>query len=566
MLSSQLIPDYVFRIIDLIPIPAFIKNREGIFLHCNKAFVEYTQISESHIIGKSTHEIMPQELAVIYTEMDRKTLELKNVQIYEAPLQKSDGRRVETAFFKTALTASGGEVLGIACVMTNIAQHKLTEEILDRYELILNHTRDSILIIDPATGAILESNASAANTYGYTRSELKQIKVYDLRQQAEEPAIKQQLSTALASGLLFETTHKRKDNTTFPVQVSSSGTKIGGKTVLVSIIRNITDWTELRDELKVSNDHLKQKNLEIEKTLHNLKLTQASLIQQEKLAGIGQLAAGVAHEINNPLGYVCSNIDTLKKYVSTMKEIIYRYQQLHQTAATDSVAIRQNLSEVAALEKQLKLNFIAKDIDELINESADGLQRMSDIVKGLRVFSRIDLQGSSEQYSLNDGLDTTLLVARNEIKYVANVQNQYDADLPLVEATGNQINQVLLNIIMNAVHAINAKNPTGILGTIQISTYHDDNWVYCKISDDGIGIPKDHLNKLFEPFFTTKPVGQGTGLGLSISYDIIVNKHFGTIEVDSEVGKGTTIIIKLPVISPDIGNTLPGLLSCSKEV
>jgi signal transduction histidine kinase len=193
----------------------------------------------------------------------------------------------------------------------------------------------------------------------------------------------------------------------------------------------------------------------------------------------------------------------------------------------------------------MKIDFILDDVEELIEESTEGLQRITDIVQNLRDFSRIDQAEDFGDYDLNSGIEATLVVAKNAIKYDCNIQTDF-SEVPMIFCNSGQVNQVFLNILVNAAQAIGTVERDD-RGTIAIKTYATETDVVCEISDDGPGIPDDKVSKIFDPFFTTKPVGKGTGLGLSVSYDIIVNKHKGQLLVDSTVGEGTTFKIVLPI-------------------
>ena len=281
-------------------------------------------------------------------------------------------------------------------------------------------------------------------------------------------------------------------------------------------------------------------------TLKKLKQLQTQLINQEKLAGIGQLAAGVAHEINTPLGYVSSNIETLKNYIMNYRTMldIYRnfYKEVCKLYPDQSIP---EMSTVYNTESKINIDFINSDITDLFIDVSDGLERISKIVMGLRTFSRVDQQNEFEEYDLNNGIQNTLLVANNEIKYHAKVE-LFLGDIPNIYANGGQINQVLLNIIINAVHATKSKEDINS-SLITVRTYSDEHYASCEIEDNGTGIPENIVGRIFDPFYTTKPVGQGTGLGLSIAYDIIVNKHKGELLVDSKPDAGSKFTVRLPV-------------------
>lgn len=272
---------------------------------------------------------------------------------------------------------------------------------------------------------------------------------------------------------------------------------------------------------------IKRMTTELNAAYEQLKQTHMQLLQQEKLASIGQLAAGVAHEINNPMGFITSNLSTMKKYADRLSQYIDRCDEM----------LRNN-QELSQLRRALKIDHVLDDIPKLLAESTDGAERVRTIVQNLKSFSRVD-QSEILMANLNDCLESTLTIAWNELKYTCTVEREYDPELPPIPCHPQQLNQVFLNLLVNAAHAIEKS------GVISVRTWHDDDRVHVSVSDTGKGIPPEIINRIFEPFFTTKEPGKGTGLGLSISYDI-VTKHGGTIEVESTPGVGTTFTIHLP--------------------
>lgn len=303
----------------------------------------------------------------------------------------------------------------------------------------------------------------------------------------------------------------------------------------VEVVGSLTDITER----KMMEDALQRKGQEQRALIDKLQETQAQLLQSEKMASIGQLAAGIAHEINNPVGFVNSNMGALRNYVETLFGVITGYDRIFSTLAANQDAAMS----VAKLKKQADLEFLQEDVVQLVKESMDGLTRVKDIVQALKDFSHV---GETDwQFSdLHQGLESTLNIANNEFKYKASVVREY-GEMPQVKCLVSQLNQVFMNLIVNASHAIKEA------GVITIRTGCADEWVWIEIGDNGEGIPAENLTRIFEPFFTTKPVGKGTGLGLSLSYNIIA-KHNGRIEVASEVGKGTRFTIHLPVNAQSI--------------
>ena len=275
---------------------------------------------------------------------------------------------------------------------------------------------------------------------------------------------------------------------------------------------------------------VQEARLEQRRLLEKVQQAQRHLVQSEKLAGIGQLAAGVAHEINTPIGYVFSNLRSLAGYVHDLLRIV------------DAVDVAGDLEEIRRLKQTLDYDFIRGDVEDLIAESEEGVERVKNIILALQDFSRTD-SGEFALADLHRGIDTTINVAANELKYKAQVIKEY-GELPRVECNISRINQVILNLLMNAAQAIPEQ---GVI-TIRTGTAGPEAWF--EVEDTGLGMSPEEVDKLFEPFFTTKPVGEGTGLGLALSYGI-VRRHHGRIEARSEAGKGSCFRVTLPIVHPE---------------
>ena len=295
----------------------------------------------------------------------------------------------------------------------------------------------------------------------------------------------------------------------------------------------------LEEKIARRTQALSEKNELLEQSNKELKETQQQLFQAEKMASVGQLAAGVAHEINNPVGFVSSNLNTLTDYLSMFQILMTLVKKLQPDA--DIEAQKALITEIHQFYAQHDFDFISEDVTPLIEESVEGLTRVSEIVKGLKVFSRID-SDEKQWFDLNHCLNTTLTMVNNKLKYICKVEKQF-ADLPRVYFNVGKLTQVFTNLLINAGQAIEA---TGKQGVITVHTYLQGKQVIVDITDTGCGISEENLEKLFNPFFTTKPEGQGTGLGLSITYGII-QEHGGSIEVTSKEGEGSRFIITLPV-------------------
>jgi len=282
-------------------------------------------------------------------------------------------------------------------------------------------------------------------------------------------------------------------------------------------------------------DISKRKEMEQEKSDLLIQLTQT-----DKLASIGQLAAGVAHEINNPVGYVTSNLNSLKEYLSDIRKLIELDQTLIKRLDKSTLpeALAKMTEKIHEYAREIDLDFLQEDMDELIKDCSDGLDRIKKIVIDLKDFAHPGKK-DIEPVDINACIETTLNVVANELKYKTTVHKDLRA-LPLIKGIPQQLNQVFLNILVNAAQAIEKK------GEIRIKTWQKNNDVLLTISDTGCGIDPENISKIFDPFFTTKEVGKGTGLGMNIAYNII-QQHGGSIAVESEKGKGTTFTVSLPV-------------------
>lgn len=292
--------------------------------------------------------------------------------------------------------------------------------------------------------------------------------------------------------------------------------------------------------------NLQRQGEELQKALHDLQLSQTRLLQAQKLESVGQLAAGIAHEINTPTQYISSNLDFLadafadvKRLVDTLKGLL---QQIHkETPITEPCAMVENLL------KELDWKYLETEIPTAIDQSREGVKRVTTIVCAMKDFSHPG-SGEKDFYDLNKILETTITFTSNEWKYCAEIVTDLEGDLPKVFCLSDEIGQVFLNILINATHAIAGKNmANNVKGRITVSTRHIQDHVEICIEDTGIGIPENIRERVFDPFFTTKEVGKGTGQGLAIAHDVIENKHNGTLRLTSVVGVGTIFTIQLPI-------------------
>ncbi|MEE9515148.1 MAG: ATP-binding protein [Candidatus Brocadiales bacterium] len=292
--------------------------------------------------------------------------------------------------------------------------------------------------------------------------------------------------------------------------------------------------TNLEEKVRERTVALHKSHQDLEKAYKELQGAQAQLVQSEKMASLGQLVAGIAHELNNPVSFIYGNMDHLEEYINNIKEILSGFRDLKSVSPEEK-------KQMDDLIQKIDLDFLLKDLDKLIKSCKNGAERTKDIVASLRSFSRLD-EAALKQADIHEGIDSTLEILTHLYKNRINVHKEY-GNIPKINCFAGELNQVFMNLLANAAQAIEDK------GDVWIKTEKTDAKVKISIRDSGKGISEENKKKLFTPFFTTKPVGKGTGLGLSISYGII-EKHQGRIWAESKVGEGTTFNIELPIEGP----------------
>ena len=433
---------------------------------------------------------------------------------------------------------------------------KLNQEIIreqmEKYRVLLTDIKDAYFEVD-VLGNFTVVNSAMCNALGYGPEELigsKYRKMVDKEgakklQQAVEKLHKNDEPVNL---LDMEAAKKDGTKVIFEAMVSvikeTDGVVVGFR----GVGRDVTRRRQMEAELKKNQDDLIKKNKEIdesrkdiqlalaklEKAHEELKASQLKILQQEKMASIGQLAAGVAHELNNPMSFISSNLGTLEKYINRLVDFI-----LVQSEALKSVQDNTALRKIDKKRLEVKLDYILEDAKILLKESLDGSDRVKKIVHELNSFSRMD-EEEYKKADINECIESAITIVWNELKYKSKLEKNYGS-LPPTMCYLRQMNQVFVNLLINAVNAIVEK------GVIAVKTWYRDGFIWIEVSDTGIGIPGKNLARIFEPFFTTKEAGKGTGLGLSITYEII-QRHKGEITVASEEGEGTTFTIKIPVV------------------
>jgi two-component system NtrC family sensor kinase len=515
---------------------------DGLISMWNESAVRIFGYSTEEVLGKNLHQLLAPER---YHEDHNSAFKKFRItgegsavgQLLELCALRSDGEEfpVELALSKVQINdqwhaigilrdissrKKSEEALAIASKQLEANHAKLEHLFAEvahgkrEWEETLDHLRDFIILTD-SEHHIRRCNKLLAVCTGKTVNELVGLNWRDLISDAEFEFV----SFNETNGEIF---HK-KSGRSYDLTVFS----IKDVDLVQGYVVSIKDTTELRATTQ-----------ELQKAYVELKDAQLQIFQQEKMASIGQLAAGVAHEINNPMGFISSNLGTLNKYVDRLAEFIGA-SDLALSHCSDDVVV----TTLKETRKKLKVDYIMDDSRQLIAESQDGASRVRRIVQDLKSFSRVD-QAESALVNLNEALETTINIAWNEIKYIA-VLNREFGDIPRIKCFPQLLNQVFLNLLVNAAHAMGENQ-----GSITIRTWSENANVFVSVADTGCGIPEEIRQRIFEPFFTTKEVGKGTGLGLSISYDII-RKHGGEISVESELGHGTTFTARLPIEGPN---------------
>ncbi|MFA6311566.1 MAG: ATP-binding protein [Sterolibacterium sp.] len=418
-------------------------------------------------------------------------------------------------------------------------------EIAAKHRIATDVANDPIIMIDN-DGRISLWNRAAERVFGYTADEAMGRDMHALisperYREVSERAFRhfQTTGEGAALGKKLELAGIRKGGAEFPLELSLSAEMFQGKWVAVATVRDITQRKLAEQQVQAQNADLAKVNAELLAANKQLGQARYQLLQSEKMASIGLLAAGVAHEINNPVGYVHSNLGTLEKYLADIFAVVSKYEAAERLMAGHD----REFEEVRQFRAQVDFDYLRADIQSLLAESREGLMRVTKIVLDLKDFSRAGRDEEWRWADVRQGLESTLNVVWNELKYKCEVVKEY-SELPLIQCLPSQLNQVFMNLLVNAAQAVD------VHGVVTIRTGQEADQIWVEIADTGKGIAPENLQRLFDPFFTTKPVGQGTGLGLAVSYSI-VEKHRGRFEVDSEVGKGARFRVWLPVTQSD---------------
>jgi len=507
-------------LIDNIPDIMFVKDTSGRFVLANSHLARIAGVpSPEEMVGKTDFDFFPDVVARVFIA-DDKTVMDSGEPLFNREERTLDscGKVVHILTTKVPLRNEVGEIVGVAGVARDISERKLVEEALrDAEQKYRSMYEQAMLGIFQATstGTLLSVNAAMAQMLGYDSAEDLMSVVSNI----DELQVEQQQVSAFWAALLrdgqvrnFESQVRRKD---------------GGKIWISSSAQ-----VQRRGDAIIGLDGMCE-DISERKVLHQ------QLLQAQKLESIGQLAAGIAHEINTPTQYIGDNARFLKDAFTDLATVLRSYRE--------RLAAFGQAGTPAAGAQDPDVEYLLKEIPTAIEQTLDGVGRVSTLVSAMKEFSHPGSKQKSE-VDLNRAIQSTIVVARNEWKYVADMETTFDSGLKPVLCLPGEINQVMLNLIVNAAHAVSDITQHGEKGKgkIQISTRACDEFVEIRVRDTGTGIPPEAQGRIFDPFFTTKEVGKGTGQGLSIARSVIVDKHQGSIAFETEPGKGTTFIIRLP--------------------
>jgi len=513
--------------------------------HANLAAKEVLGFPEGSmdLAGKWLRELFPKDLLNLLFSSIRDALREGRVWSGETRLVQRDGTRIPVS---VQVNLHGGQKEGgnrfVSMVIRDITELKRTQESLERqeafYRLITENTSDLIGLFDPK-GDCIYCSPSYEKILGYGTWQMDGQGLYDFVHEDDRERVRGVILSALSEGkevfLEYRMVNRKEEIHHLEATTGGIRNSFGRFERLILVSRDITLQVRQREERRLMDMHK---------------------FHAQKMESIGQLAAGVAHEMNTPIQYFGDNLRFIKDSFSDLAELLNAIRgfcgQLKDSSKPED--LEQVLKEVDALWEESDAEYLISEIPQAILQSLQGSANLSQIVSAMKEFSH---PGAEDKIpaQLNDLIRNTMIISRNEWKYLADVEYSLEENLPMVLCLPNEIGQLILNLVINACHAIEEKGGEGNeKGIIRVKTHtilmNDEKWVELRIEDSGKGMPPELRNRIFEPFFTTKPVGKGTGQGLAIAHNVVVDKHSGQIHVESVQGQGTTFIVRLPINAP----------------
>jgi PAS domain S-box-containing protein len=518
----------------------------------NPAHERLTGVRSDELRGKRPEDVFPPAVATAVNERYAECVQSGTKISYEGclPFQGKNTWWITTLF---PLRDGRGHIYRLVGTSTNITERKEAEKALreseQRFRATFAQAAVGIAHVD-LDGKFLRINQKFCDLVGYSQEEMLARTLQNITHPDDLEADVAFVRQLLSGGIRMYSLEKRYINRCGEIvwvnlTVSLRRRSSGEPKYFISVVQDISDRKQTEVALQQSESQLRVKNQELQHTLHQLKQTQAQLIQNEKMVGLGRTIAGIAHEINNPIGFIYGNITHARDYASDLLHLVQLYAQHYP----------EPIPEIQRQIEALDLNFVAEDFPKLLKSMEMGANRIREIVLSLRNFSRLD-EADAKKVDIHEGIDNTLLIlqyrlTRQPFRSEIQVIEDY-GQLPLVECYPSKLNQVFMNLLNNAIDALETHSTPGII-TIRTETRQEErgnvsrHFIVIRIADNGPGIPEDVKKHIFDPFFTTKPIGAGMGLGLSISHSIIVEKHGGQLWCISEPDCGTEFVIELPV-------------------
>lgn len=526
---------FVNAMMNAMPCPMFYKDIQGRYLGCNTAFCEFMRRPLSEIIGKSIHDLAPDELAAEFHQNDLELIRNPGKQSFEKQFVHPDGSVSDIVVSKAAYLDASGAVAGIVGVILDISSLKKAEQELENahkemVKLVSGIT--SIFIgLSPAL-TIVQWNRVAEKLMNLPIAEVLHTCFWDAKIPWDWDRIREGVRRCMA---------ERQ-----PVDLTVVIERLDGKNGFLGLRMTATE----------SDPEKPTGILIMGADITERRILESQLAQAQKLESIGQLAAGIAHEINTPIQYVGDNIRFMKDAFDTFLEII----RLHEPLLAAGKAGTCSAERIRELEERLHssdFDYFAAEVPNAIEQTLEGVARIGKIVRSMKEFSHPGIE-EMIAVDINHCLECTIDVSRNEWKYVAEMETDFDPSLPLVPCYPGELNQVFLNIIVNAAHAIEAAIAVSgeEKGRIRVATRNGGEVAEIRISDTGGGVPEAIRHRIFDPFFTTKEVGKGTGQGLAIAHRIVVEKHGGAIRLESTPEKGALFVLRIPYRGVEIEGTV----------
>ncbi len=510
------------NVLSNIPHLVFWKDQDLRYLGCNHALARVAGLSSpEEIVGKSDADLPwgPTE-GEAYRDVDKMVLRSGEAILdLEESQHQVDGREAILLTSRVPLRDSSGQLTGILGMSTDVTERKHIEQELLRTQTALDDAGDAILVMRPDR-TITYINMSFTDLF---RCTLEMINENGFGSIWVDTSVGEEILAAIEAGDSWsgEAEMVSREGHRFPADVRATPI-IDERVLIAGMLLMVNDITER-------------------------KLLESRVLQTRKLESIGQLAAGIAHEINTPTQYIGDNTHFLKDGFTDLAELLGKYNELVETVKSGADGAAK-VAEIERAIQEIELDYLREEIPSAISQAIDGIERVSEIVRAMKEFSHPGVEGMTN-VDINNAIQSTITVARNEWKYVADMVTEYDGSLPSVPCLAGEFNQVILNLIVNAAHAIEDVVGDGVegKGTITVRTKRVDEWAEVQVQDTGAGIPAPIRQRIFDPFFTTKEVGRGTGQGLSMAHDVVVGKHGGTIDVETEIGQGTTFTLRLPL-------------------